>query len=173
MTKQSEFLISEFWILSWNASVQRAQLYRHGTSDIHRTAFRNDVIGFCQNEFIPQYTSEVAEDRHVRNLTRLCEMADSSPYANVLKHGYRIGVAQKLLNLQLKYMWCADLLPHPPHCPIDRVILSKTRLKGTLNWTQMNSTAQYLQAIAALREIAGEMPLAEWELDVFERRSRS
>ncbi|SDJ63273.1 hypothetical protein SAMN05216338_105731 [Bradyrhizobium sp. Rc2d] len=32
-------------------------------------------------------------------------------------------VAQKVLNLLLKYYWCLARIPEPPYCPIDRIII--------------------------------------------------
>jgi hypothetical protein len=59
------------------------------------------------------------------------------------------GIAQKLLNLYLKYLWCVGYIVEPPHCPIDRIIIGKTSFRDRLNWTEMGE-AEY-------REVIGEM----------------
>ena len=51
--------------------------------------------------------------------------------------GYKIGVAQRLLNLQLKYLWCIGIAGEPPNCPVDRVMINKTYLKNQVAWTKI------------------------------------
>ena len=53
---------------------------------------------------------------------------------------FRIGVAQKALNLYLKHLWCLDWIYEPPHCPFDNGIIRLLRPtpRETL-WTQMDS----------------------------------
>ncbi len=90
----------------------------------------------------------------------------------MLAAGYRIGHAQKTLNLVLKYRWCLGLVPEPPHCPIDRIVLSKTTLANKLNWTEMDRIEEYDEAIRAVRVCAQAtgQSIARWELATFERR---
>lgn len=89
----------------------------------------------------------------------------------ILKNGtYKYGVAQKLLNLALKYYWCLGYIPEPPHCPVDRIIIDKTQLKGKVNWTEIEDEHEYRQVIEAVRKIAGTESLARWELLNYGRR---
>lgn len=46
MNRQSEFLRNEFWILSWNASVQRAVSYRKECAERERAEFRRFMIEY-------------------------------------------------------------------------------------------------------------------------------
>jgi hypothetical protein len=39
------------------------------------------------------------------------------------KNLFRVGTAQKALNLYLKYLWCLGEIKTPPHCPFDRGII--------------------------------------------------
>lgn len=157
--------------MSWNASVQRANIYNPGTTDAGRRKFRDGVITYCREEIIPMYANEVEEDEHCDTLQKLTSHVTGSAESTLLVNTYRIGIAQKLLNLQLKYLWCAGYIPMPPHCPVDRIILSKTRLRDKVNWTQIDSIVSYRDAIDAIMEMAGSEPLAEWELRVFDRRT--
>jgi hypothetical protein len=57
--------------------------------------------------------------------------------------GYKYGVAQKLLNLFLKYLWCLGTIAEPPHCPVDRIIIGKTCYKDK-NWTEIVQRSEQL-----------------------------
>jgi len=86
--------------------------------------------------------------------------------------GYKLGVAQKLLNLLLKYLWSLGWIKEPPHCPVDRIILGKTALRDQLNWTQMVRQEDYVRAMEAIRRKADAegLSIAHWELKNFARR---
>lgn len=87
-------------------------------------------------------------------------------------HGerFRIGIAQKLVNLHLKYLWSAGLVTQPPHCPLDGIVRDMARLN--YNWTSSDSIDEYVNAIAALRIVAGARQIAVWELEEFRRRAQ-
>ena len=59
----------------------------------------------------------------------------------------------------------------PPHCPVDRLVLAKTSLKGRLNWTQITNRIDYERAIGAIRCVAAEqnVSMADWELSEYAR----
>lgn len=170
MSNQVEFLINEFWILSWNASVQRALKYDKSALDAERQQFRESVVNCCMDNIIPHYKSPTSEQEHLRNIVKIRDYAMQCSRESFFELPYNIGIAQKLLNLQLKYMWCAGYIKKPPHCPVDRIILSKTELKGKMNWTQIETIDEYEKAILAIRKEAGSQDIADWELDVFDRR---
>lgn len=86
-----------------------------------------------------------------------------------MKKVYNIGIAQKLLNLQLKYLWCAGFIGVPPHCPVDRIIISKTYLRDRFNWTQIDGISEYQKAIEAIRSVAQHKSIAVWELENYDR----
>lgn len=172
MNDQSKFLKSEFWILSWSGSVQRALRYRKGVADSDRSRFRKQIIEFCEKRILPEYCTTVSESRHTENIRSLCTHADMLSQASSTVERYNVGIAQKLLNLQLKYLWASGFVARPPHCPVDRIILSKTALpeKNKFNWTQIDTIERYDVAIAAIKEAAGGQHIADWELCNFNRR---
>jgi hypothetical protein len=171
MSNQSDFLKNEFWILSWNASVQRALKYNPKKTVSERVKFREHLIEYCDKEIIPKYIDGQSEIEHLSNIMRVCDEANKYNDCDLLSKPYNIGIAQKLLNLQLKYLWCAGLVKQPPHCPVDRIILSKTSLKNKLNWTQIETLGEYKKAIQAIVHTANGMPIALWELEEYNRRN--
>src|ERR1700694_4632603 len=132
-----DFIVNEFWILAWNASVQRARLYKEGAGhDSRNRSFREKVVGhLCQ--VIPSYTGGVVEAQHYTNIDNLIEYAGNVDDQLLGPLGYKYGIAQKLLNLALKYYWCLGEIAEPPHCPVDRIVISMTSQKGKINWTDI------------------------------------
>ncbi len=171
MNTQQTFLRNEFWISSWNASVQRALRYQKNKTEAERSAFRDHIIKHCDEAIIPHYKTTQSEAEHIKNIVGLVDFASSFPDKNILAQQYNIGISQKLLNLQLKYLWCLGLIKMPPHCPVDRIILNSTKLKNKMNWTQINSIYEYEKAIEAIKEVAGNKPIALWELETYNRRN--
>ncbi len=168
---QTQFVISELWILSWNASVQRSLAYRAGVQGSDRSRFRSQVIDHIQETILPAYISECAQEQHIENILDLVSFANEVCGGRILSKSYNIGIGQKLLNLQLKYLWCIGQVARPPHCPIDRIILAKTCLKNRMNWTEIDSVFMYVEAIEAIKEIAGNMHIADWELATYQRQT--
>ena len=170
MPTKQDFLVSECWILSWNASAQRASLYSAKAKPKGKH-FRQEVISFITREVLPAYTTPVPEKTHEANIELIADTGSQIGSHVLGPAGYKIGVVQKLLNLQLKYLWCLGCSSEPPHCQIDRVMIGKTSLKGAMNWTQIADIATYRQVISALKEAAEPtgLSLACWELESFDR----
>lgn len=170
MNDKQKYLVSELWILSWNASVQRANLYAPN-SEPHRSAFRAEIIAYADDKIIPQYRSAVSSKVHESNILKLSKRGTEIGAGILRAAGYKVGIAQKLLNLQLKYLWCSGLIEEPPHCPIDRIIINKTSLLDQVNWTGMVSIDEYRRVIHAVENEASLVgkSLAQWELEVYNR----
>jgi hypothetical protein len=85
-----------------------------------------------------------------------------------LKNGrFRIGIAQKALNLYLKYLWCVGLIPMPPHCPFDSSIIGHLPECMNFNWTAIDSIDDYQKLVNSARKKADDKPIAEWELELW------
>ena len=141
--------------------------------DEKRKEFRNSVIDWITEELLKQYSSEIDSGKHEENLEKL--MQKGSEFGkDILKNGkYPLGVAQKLLNLQLKYLWCCNITAKPPHCPVDRIIMEKLCPKDRRPWTKIEELSAYKNIISKLKEIADDQSLADWELTEFHRRNDS
>lgn len=176
MKDKIEFVIRELWILAWAASVQRANLYKNKTDSNFQstvvTKFREDIIGFITERIMPQYTNGCTEERHYENIEALIAHANEINPGILGSAGYKYGVAQKLLNLALKYYWCLGFVSEPPHCPIDRIIISKTKSRGKINWTQITRRSQYEEVIKEVKDLADRKGLSipQWELTYYSRR---
>jgi hypothetical protein len=179
LSKKQEFVISEFWILAWNASVQHARLYndsvKHSGAPDERVAdFKRTIIRFVTDQLLPHYLGKHCdEEQHYKNIASLIEFANRNDRGEILgEDRYRYGVAQKLLNLMLKYLWCDDFIWRPPHCPVDRIVIDRTKYRGKVNWTEIRKESEYRKVIEAIKELATPEGLSasEWELNYYSRR---
>jgi hypothetical protein len=172
MNVKQDYLVKELWILAWNASVQRANLYKkgieHGSNETR--FFRENVINYLSSQVIPAYSKDpINEDQHYKNIDDLIAYANRFGEGVLGQLGYKYGVAQKLLNLALKYHWCLGVIAEPPHCPVDRIVINKTNYKGR-SWTKIEQRSEYRTIIEDIKRLAGRESLAEWELSIYSRR---
>ena len=171
--KKLEFLVTELWILAWGASVQRANLYKKGSDKSKTDSFRKKIIDYLKSEVLPKYKNQITEDHHYKNIEDLIKFANENNNGFLSEDGYRYGVAQKLLNLVLKYHWCLGLIKEPPHCPVDRVVINKTKYKGNINWTHIKQKSEYEKVIENIKRLAenNNISVPLWELKEFSRRN--
>lgn len=166
---EQQFVLTELWTLAWAASVQRAKLYAPGSKQ--NGQLRERLQEFITARLLPHYVRPCTERQHYLNLALLVEFGTETLPGALRDGRYRYGVAQKLLNLVLKYHWCFGTISEPPHCPIDRIIIEKTDLRGRVNWTQIVDEDQYRLVIEAVRRKAEPESIARWELLHYRRRS--
>lgn len=168
------FIYREVNILAWGASVQRAKLYNPAIPFAERESvtFRTAVLNFIQTKLLSKYRTKCSESDHVISIQNLVIFGTTAGGNLLGPDGYKFGVAQKLLNQLLKYLWCLGHVAEPPHCPVDRIVLSKTTLRNKLNWTEIKTAAKYNEAISAIRVVARDagLSLPEWELQFYSRR---
>lgn len=136
---------------------------------------RNDVKGAFRTELERLATTyaegPVTEDDHMALISALADRISSQHESSLYRGRFRHGVAQKLVNIHLKYLWAAGVIPEPPHCPIDGIIRDLAGLN--YDWIVSDSVAEYTAAIAALRAHAQPRTLATWELQEFRRRAQA
>jgi len=164
--EQIAFVEQQLLSMTLMATAQRGWLYRKDSNKEAREDFRHDLT-LALKRLTEQYYSDISESAHIANITELADIM-SVKHAKVLSGGrFRVGSAQKALNLHLKYMWCMGTISTPPHCPFDSVILS--RLPGCRNvkWTQLDSLPEYEEIVQHAKRAAGGISLAEWELSLY------
>lgn len=166
MTAQCKFIRAELFALTLAGTVQRSGLYKKETTEKARKPIQVSLRRLLE-EMTEDYAEGVSEETHCHNIQHLAE-ALSDKHADVLTEGgLRIGLAQKALNLYLKYLWCLGEIPEPPHCPIDAVVLRRVPGCERLRWTRMENLEEYLDVIAKARRVAAGVSLAQWELTLY------
>ena len=164
--EKRKFLRDEVLMLTLMAVTQRGQIY--APKSTNKKKFRGALHEYLKR-MAEVYKVPIAEEVHVRNVASLASQLTESCGELLYKKRFRIGSAQKALNLLLKYLWCLGEIPEPPHCPFDRRIIEHLPKGVQCNWTQCNDIEHYKGWVAAAREEAkkGSLSLAQWELCTF------
>ena len=126
-----------------------------------------------------EYQAEpVGCERHIKNIKNLSSTL-SGRYKGILLDGtFRIGTAQKALNLYLKYCWARGIVKEPPHCPIDSIVLANVkkcassdecRICREVTWTKISCASEYRHFVENAKAEAGRygLSLARWELKLW------
>lgn len=167
-SSRERFLRTEFHRLTVLATLQRSSTYIKTASDGQRRALRNSLSGALDHLAL-RYEDEVPENAHIKAIADLSRQI-SEEHKETLRGGrFRIGIAQKGLNLFLKYLWCAGWIAMPPHCPFDRVIIQLLPPPRRIAWTKLDDLGGYRGLVFAARKVAGDRPLALWELEEYAR----
>jgi len=165
-SQTDRFLRNELLTLSILGALGRSKTYSKSASEQDK----NDLRGALRRELIEtarEYTTRVNETQHLSNIEKLADGL-TAQFASCLANGrFRIGIAQKVLNLYLKYLWCLGAIPEPPHCPFDATILRKLPGCADLTWTSIDTMADYKKLVAAAKTQAGNDSLSAWELRVW------
>ena len=165
-SEQQKFLADVSFGVALMGTVQRGKLYREGATETQKRAFRS-ALRYALENLIEQYQRGVSEEEHLVNIDSLARTL-SEKYPDALKGGrFRIGSAQKALNLYLKLLWCLDQIPTPPHCPFDYVVLSRIPGCEHVRWTQLDSLPEYQRIVDCAKVAAGGVSLADWELNLY------
>jgi len=176
------FLIDEFYTLSFTAAVQHNRIYSGG-SEMERRSFKEGLKKITTEILDVYCLGEISELQHIANIMKL--QSASEQLANILINNMlNVGTVQKILNLNLKYWWCAGWVKStPPHCPIDAIVLNsilsiarENEIRGPrveiirgCRWTRIATIDEYKEVINAIRDILNASgitkSLADWELE--------
>lgn len=192
--EKNRFLADEFFILSWCAAMQRNQTFAALENGADKTQ-KDDYIKKKENfretmknaifRMLPLYAETmVSREQHKKNIEELIKISGSDEYKSILKdfdnHSndeekiessgkLKAGTAQKLLNMMLKYCWCAGWINMPPDMPIDKHNLDEIFDLSKDNdfkksWTKdLVDIDDYSKMIEKLEGVVNE-PLSVWEL---------
>ncbi len=169
---KDKFIENELWILTFGGGFQRVKIYKKGVNAKTRSNFR-DKLKNRARVLVKEYyeEKECSSQNHINNLIEFSAWTGEE-FASILNNGkLNIGVTQKIINLYLKYLWCLGKVKTPPHCPFDRIIISKLIKTNIPAWTKIENVERYCTLIEKAREKAGTLSIAEWELGIFARRN--
>jgi len=182
---KEKFLNNEIWVLTFGGGFQRANIYKEKIPTSTRKKFREELRNHIEDLVKNNYSFEISEENHIENIQSIVNFSKEQEFEG-FKIPVNFGVAQKLLNLYLKYLWCAGQLKTIPiHFPVDRLIqgllndeakkadIQKRELKA---WTQFEDEVEYIKVIRFAEKVMDKnkefnrMSLAELELSLFNRR---
>ena len=183
---QYEFIQNEIWILTFGGAFQRSNIYKSkGQEEQQKAAFKKGIRAYIENNILDSYrTAIVSDEKHIDNIKKVSDY--SSNFSELFNNEkINFGIAQKMLNLYLKYMWSLGHIQEPPHFPIDRIIqellnkeMKNLGIKGQAlkPWTQFTDELHYVKVINSARDLILKKEsftnhsLAELELALFQRR---
>jgi len=165
------FLIDEIWLLTFHGGLGRTGVYKKTASEQSRTQFRRFVRSLIDQEVEDSYRqTPQTHERHCEVLLSLKRRVDEE-YGELFNGDeITMGVVQKIMNLHLKYRWCLGWITIPPHFPVDAIMLREIPRYRDTRWSRLASIEEYRDIIECAQGIAGDVPLAEWELQTFARR---
>jgi hypothetical protein len=172
MPCKKEFLRRTALLNAITAAFQRALIYADGIDNGARDQLKHDLEGHLRR-VEAHYQKNISSEEHFQTIACVAnEMSDK--HSHTLKNGqFRIGIAQKAVNIYLKLLWCYGWIPEPPHCPIDSTVLAEIGDKQT-RWTKMDDIEEYRATIeriqAYIRQDEPMTSLSEWELGVWNNR---
>jgi hypothetical protein len=169
---KKRFLCYELGLLSLKASLSTrdgdAPVYAKGIKFHQRTKEKKVLRGVLEKLEQMYVKGEVTESQHVEFIQKTADEVSKTLGSKLHNGRFRIGVAQKLINLHLKYLWATGYVEEPPHCPIDGIIRDKAKI--TYDWTTNDSIEDYKRAVEELKKVANGRSLSVWELEEFRRR---
>ena len=165
--QKKKFLDDNFFGLTIRATFQHSKTYRNGAKEQKKNEFKRTLRELL-TKLARKYSNRTTcmdDDSHIKNIEYLADNL-SKKYAEILAGGrFRIGSAQKALNLYLKYLWCAGYISMPPpHCPFDRKIIAELPGCNGINWTELDCIENYKCLVEAANDKSQGVCLAEWEL---------
>jgi hypothetical protein len=163
---KENFLSDVAFGIAFAGTVQRGKLYRPESAPDERIKFRA-ALRTALEHLAEEYRAPVTDDRHVANINNLADTLSRQHPTALNSDRFRIGSAQKALNLYLKMLWCFDRIPTPPHCPFDRIVLSHVSGCERVKWTQLDSLPEYKRIVHCARSASKGVPLADWELHLY------
>ncbi len=117
---------------------------------------------------VDYYKTDIDSKRHMENIIKLKNLIQEEHRGILFEKTFRFGVAQKLLNLYLKYLWALGWINSmPPHCPMDSII-SRT-LEDGYKFSKSDSVDEYKKVMEKAKQTAKEKDtsISEWEMDEF------
>jgi hypothetical protein len=157
--KKDEFIQYEILGLVLRGGFSRVRVYGNH-DEKQKGAFRQGVRKLLREAAKPYLIAKVSSEMHTDNIE-----AFQAKVAALLGAPFTFGIAQKLLNLYIKYIWClGDLAHEPPHCPVDSIVLAAIKVPSP-RWPLLNRE-MYEKRIAEITSLAPH-GIAEWELDMF------
>jgi len=162
-----EFINNEILTLTILGGLGRGYpVYKKGVQDKNRDKLKNFLREELPN-YSKKYKNKIDGNKHIKNIEKFADDI-SSKFSEILKgKRLKIGRAQKLLNLYLKYLWVLGWISvAPPHCPFDSVVISKLNLN--IRWTKSNKK-DYIKLAEKAKKVASSknLSIAEWELQIW------
>ena len=155
----AEFVLNEvcFWCIQ--AGVAHLKNVYKEEDQNKRREWRRKLRNQLEKELESGYSAD--------NISRIEKFIKETADPILQNEKLAFGVAQKILNLFLKYCWSLDWISQePPDCPVDSRILGKIKWQG-ICWSQLDRD-DYENVIKMIDGRRGVKSRSHWELDEWE-----
>jgi len=175
---QRAFLENEFLTLTTNGALQRSSTYRSDLDAKEKSQAAKTMrsaLGTALREISSRYSQIVTEEQHTRNIEEFRRRVQETCRSFLRDGRLRFGVAQKALNLYLKYAWCVGWIVRPPHCPFDRRLIQDILQFRNDDWTKVDDQQTYIKWVKRAEEMriaANDESIADWELRIWNASRR-
>ncbi len=166
-----KFIHEQILASSIEAAFQHAKIYKKDIPDDKKSEFRCKLERHLQDISLDYKDKPVTEEQHINNLENLRGTMTTEFKDILYGDKFRVGIAQKALNLYLKYLWCLHKIAEPPHCPFDSIIISEIHRND--KYTEMDSIDEYKLLVEGAKQATGTKSLAVWELIIWNNRSKT
>lgn len=153
------------------SALRRNPTYRQNISNSDKKDFRNTLAN-CVKKYAASYSGSVSDAVHIKNIIRIRNEISKVHGKILKKNRLKLGTAQKVFNLYLKFLWCLGETAEPPHCPVDAIVLKNAKLKGS--WTTLDSVDTYKDWIKQIKAVArgsAWKTIQQWELAIWNKSS--
>lgn len=156
--------------LTFDGAFKRAKIYDKKATDAERKEFRKTIA-----DLLPRYLKRIQNRKrylhsdHYKTIELLTKDV-SKRHSDILdKNKFRIGNAQKFLNLYWKVSWLLQKgIQQPIQCPFDSIIMKKLPVKVRVAWTAFDTIDEYKALVKAVQHKIGDSKsIAEWELEIY------
>jgi hypothetical protein len=164
-----EFIQQMYLRNAINAALQRANVYSDDVTGEQKTAFKRDCSQHLADLGRRYFAWEHDLESFCAEVQRFSATLSQDHADTLVGHHLRIGIAQKMVSLYLKYLWLAgDCSKKPAAAVLDRGILEASGFHPPPNWTEMDDFRQYQDIQAAIQQRAEEEGFgsaAVWEAE--------
>lgn len=129
MCTREEFCNGLYFASAWRDMIQHQAIYSKTVDDKDKDSAKKEIRGYLENNVLIIYKENfIAFSKHVELIEQLQNYISTIKNTNCeyIFNNFTFGHAQKLLNMILKYFWCAGKMDNyktviPPSFPIDSI----------------------------------------------------
>jgi hypothetical protein len=156
--------------LTFDGSFQRSKIYSSKASAKDKKKFRDFMASELQ-QFLKNIEKQgsYSDNKHYNAIHNFSNFITNKFSPILFRKRFRIGTAQKFINLYWKVAWILGKTTRQPiHCPFDSVVIKQLPGEITTRFTQCDILDEYRELVEAAREAAGKhRSIAEWEADIY------
>lgn len=142
--------------------------YSNKDMDEKKEKMRHDIRQCLVDIGLRYRDDDIDHKKHIDNILELKNEIQGNHAIILFEKTFRFGVAQKLLNVYLKYLWALDWINStPPDCPIDGKI--SRELNSNYKFAKSDNIGEYEEVIKKAKQVAEikNQSIVEWEFNTF------